>query len=52
MQVMEDGLIHVHDDNTDLVIVDHLLDKGVEKKDMVIGWHEPSMRAETEFAVA
>ncbi|MEN0046085.1 MAG: element excision factor XisI family protein [Bacteroidota bacterium] len=52
MQVVENGLIYLHDDNTDLIVVDQLLEKGIAKKDIVIGWHEPSMRAETEFATA
>lgn len=50
IQVKEDGRVWLHDDNTDLIVVDWLLERGIPKKDMVLGWHTPSMRPDTEFA--
>ena len=52
IEVKPDGKIWVHQDNTDLIVVDQLLEKGVPKKDMVLGFHAPIMRGDTEFAVA
>lgn len=51
LEVRSDGKLWVHDDNTDLVIVDDLLARGIPKQDMVLGWHAPSMREDTEFAI-
>lgn len=51
IEVKGDSKIWVHDDNTDLVIVDWLLEKGIPKHDIVIGWHDPISRPDTEFAV-
>lgn len=41
-----------HEDRTDQIVVDKLLEKGIPKSDMVIGFHAPIMRGDTEFAVA
>lgn len=51
VELKEDGKVWLHDDNTDLVVVDWLLERGIPKKDIVLGWHTPSMREDTEFAV-
>jgi len=51
IQIKDDGRLWLHDDNTDLIVVDRLLEKGIPKKDIVIGWHSPSMRPDTEFAI-
>lgn len=51
LEVRDNGRLWVHDDNTDLVIVDELLARGIPKQDMVLGWHPPSMREDTEFAL-
>jgi len=51
MQVREDGRVWLHEDNTDLIVVDWLLERGIPKKEIVLGWHAPSMRPDTEFAV-
>lgn len=50
IQVKEDGGVWLHDDNTDLIVVDWLLERGIPKKEIVLGWHTPSMRPDTEFA--
>jgi len=34
-----------------LIVVDWFLERGIPKKDIVLGWHPPGMRKETEFAV-
>ncbi len=51
-EVEENGRIWLHQDNTDLIIVDQLLDQGIPKKDIVLGFHAPVMRPDTDFAVA
>ncbi len=50
-EVKKDGKVWLHDDNTELIVVDWLLERGIPKKDIVLGWHAPSMREDTEFAV-
>ena len=52
IEVKENGRIWVHEDRTDQIIVDKLLERGIPKSDMVIGFHAPIMRGDTEFAVA
>ena len=52
IQVKPDGRVWLHDDNTDLIVVDWLLERGIPSKEIVLGWHAPDMRADTEFAVA
>jgi hypothetical protein len=44
--------IWVEQDNTDLCIVDDLLAAGIPAEDIVLGFHHPSKRALTEFAIA
>lgn len=52
IDVAEDGKIWVQHDGTDLVVVQMILDKGVPKSDIVLAFHAPYVRADTEFAVA
>ncbi len=52
IEVMESGRVWVHQDNTDLIIVDKLLDQGIPKKDIILGFHAPIMRPDTDFAIA
>jgi hypothetical protein len=49
---IQNGKIWVEEDNTDLGIVDDLLTAGIPKTDMILGFHHPSKRALTEFAIA
>lgn len=51
IDVSDDGKIWLQHDGTDWEIGQRILDKGVPKKDMVIGFHAPFMRPDTEFAV-
>lgn len=44
--------IWVERDNTDVGIVEELLEAGVEKEDIVLGFYRPERRKITEFAVA
>ncbi|MCB9297659.1 MAG: XisI protein [Lewinellaceae bacterium] len=41
----------LYQDSTDYIVADMLLDKGIPKKDIVLGFHAPVMRADTEFSV-
>jgi XisI protein len=49
---MQNGKIWVEEDNTNLEIVDDLLAAGIPKTDIILGFHHPSKRALTEFAIA
>ena len=49
---IQNGKIWVEEDNIDLVIVDDLLAAGIPKTDIILGFHHPSKRALTEFAIA
>lgn len=48
---IENGKIWVETDNTDLGIVDDLLAAHIPQQDIVLGFHHPSKRPLTEFAV-
>ncbi len=50
IEVKDNGKIYLRRDGTDLDIGQQLLDEGVPKSDMVIGFHSPAMRAMTDFA--
>lgn len=52
IEVKDNGRVWVHQDNTDLIIVDQLLERGIPKEDIVLGFHAPIMRPDTDFAVA
>ena len=52
LEVRPDGKVWLHHDGTDLAIGQILLDKGVAKKDLVLGFQAPAKRADSEFAVA
>ena len=49
---IKDQKIWVEEDNTDLGLVDALLEAGVPKDDIILGFQHPSKRTLTEFAVA
>lgn len=52
IEVKDDGKIWIRRDGTDLDIGQEILDKGITKKEMVIGFHSPMMRSWTDFAPA
>lgn len=47
---IKNNKVWIEEDNTDLCIVDELLDAGIPKTDIVLGFHHPSKRSLTEFA--
>jgi hypothetical protein len=52
IEVKENEKVWLHHDGTDLIIGQQILDAGVPKNKLVIGFHSPSMRKDTEFAEA
>ena len=44
--------VYVEHDGTDLALVDDLLEGGIPKHDIVMGFHPPNQRKFTDFAVA
>ncbi|NJL76376.1 MAG: XisI protein [Saprospiraceae bacterium] len=51
IEVTAEGLVWLHQDSTDLIIADKLLEAGIPEANMVLGFHAPIMRADTSFAV-
>ncbi|MBD2204133.1 XisI protein [Calothrix sp. FACHB-1219] len=49
---IHNGKIWVEEDSTNLAIVDDLLAAGIPQTDIILGFHHPSKRALTEFAIA
>jgi hypothetical protein len=47
-----DGKIWIHENNTEAMIADELVEKGVARKDIVLGFVEPVARAYSGYAVA
>lgn len=52
ISVTDEGHVWLQYDGTDLVIGQMLLDRGVEKSDLVVGFHPPDRRKDTEYAVS
>jgi|UPI0005919E06 hypothetical protein len=51
IEVTAQGKVWIHNDGTDIAVAQKLLDKGIPKSDMVIGFHPPVARADTGFAL-
>lgn len=51
VDVTDDGKVWLQYDGTDVVVGQKLMDKGIPKHDMVIGFHAPLVRQYTDFAV-
>ena len=49
---LRDGRIWVEEDWTEDGFANHLLQAGVPREDIVLGFHAPNLRKLTEFAVA
>ncbi len=49
---IKDGKIWVQQDNSDVGIVDQLLDKGVSKQDIVLAFYAPYRRKYTDFSTS
>lgn len=52
IDIAPDGKVWLQHDGTDLVVGQMLLDKGVAKEDLVLGFHHPWQRVDTGYAVA
>lgn len=52
MEVASSGKVWIHYDGTDLVVVEQLLEAGIPKEDIVLGFRSPVVRPDTGFAVA
>jgi XisI protein len=48
---IKDGKIWIQHNLTELDIAEELLERGVPREDIVLGFHSPKMRQYTEFAV-
>jgi hypothetical protein len=48
---IKDGKIWIQHDGTEVGIATILLERGVPKEDIVLGFHAPEMREFTEFAI-
>lgn len=51
IEVRDTGKVWLHEDRTDLIVADLLLDAKIPKNDIVLGFYSPFMRADTEFAI-
>ena len=47
-----DGLVWIHQNNTEFDVAQELLEHGIPKSDIVLGFQSPSMREYSGFAVA
>lgn len=47
-----DGKVWIHENNTEAMIADELVEKGISPKDIVLGFVEHETRAYSGFAVA
>lgn len=50
--VAKDGKVWLQLDNTDEIIAQKLLDAGIQKSELVLGFQPPMVRPDTGFAVA
>ncbi len=48
IEVKPDGTVWLHQDDTDLVIADVLVENGISNDDIVLGFHAPAMRTHPE----
>lgn len=49
---IKDGKIWIQENNTDIEIDRDLEEMGISKKEIVVGFHHPSMREYSDYAVA
>jgi XisI protein len=52
IEIAKDGKVWLQHDGTDLIIAQSLLDAGIPKEDIVLGFRAPVVRPDTGFAVA
>ena len=48
---IKDGKVWIQEDNTDSDIADILVDEGISKSDIVLGFHSPAMRRMSSMSV-
>jgi hypothetical protein len=51
-EIKDDGKIWIQQNSTDMLIADRLMEMGILREDIVLGFQPPFMRAESGFAVA
>lgn len=51
IEVRDNGKVWLHYDGTDAIIAEILLEKGIPKSDIVLGFHPPTVRPDTDFAI-
>jgi len=49
---IKDGKIWLQENNTDIEIDEDLEEMGISKKEIVVGFHHPSMRQYSKYAVS
>jgi XisI protein len=49
---IKDGKIWVQENNTDIEVDEELGEMGISKKELVVGFHHPSMREYSDYAVS
>jgi XisI protein len=49
---IKDGKIWLQENNTDIEVDEELADLGITKKEIVVGFHAPSMREYSDYAVS
>ncbi len=49
---IQNSKIWIHQNNTQALIADELIEKGVKKEDIVLGFVAPSLRSSSGFAMA
>ena len=47
----KEDLVWLHEDNTELILAERLIQQGIPENEIVLAWQTPQMRAETGFAV-
>ena len=47
-----DAKVWIHENNTEAMIADELVEKGIARKDIILGFVEPMARPYSGFAVA
>ena len=51
-EIKEDAKVWLWVNNTDIVVTEDLIELGIPKKDIVLGFHSPDVRQYTGYAVA
>jgi hypothetical protein len=49
---IKDGKIWIQENNTDIEVDEELEEMGISKKELVVGFHHPSMREYSDYAIS